>query len=949
MATQLFLRNTASDLAGAGQKALATTRGAASVNLVTNITAADVQVTATAGGQILEWLSPAYNAITVSGAVTVNIRGLESATAANAAAGIIIDRVNNDATAVLSTIVPLTSIPAASNEYTTADTAKNAAVTPTATSLVAGNRIRVRLFVRAAAGTVIGTGRTVTNTVEGAAAGAAGDTYVTFTENFVAFTGGIRAPAVLAASTTIGGQSVVGAVRQPGVIAATTSMPTPLRPQALFVKIVGTALKSGSALTTTLTLTQSVAAGHRLVVVWFGSVTNVDVNVFCQDSRDNTYVPFGSTKNLNADLAISGFSAPVVTALQVGDTITITQGGQTSTTGWIWVSEWQDLTIPGFQSGTTGTGAGPAASGAVTTDAASVHFGLLATYKSGVAAPTGTGPAGWTPRNTQVQTTSSGRWYGVWDRQSVTGEPSTDFAPTLSAAADVWASAQLVLTSGTEPPQPSIMYAWPGNISSGGVTVAVRSVLAATLRLVYSVDQALTSPAYSAAGSPDGNGYTKLSVAGLAPGTRYYYGIELDGVVQGFVGQFTTSTTAGTPQSFTVVGASCWLTEASGVGARMLARDATLNIIMGDFPYADISTNDQSLIRQAREGLVGRPEVYRWLRSRPGPYTWSDHDFGSNNAVGTSASKPAAQAVYRQQVPHHPLEVSDAIYHSFVYGRVRFILTDNRSFKSLQTDTDNSTKTVLGTTQKTWFKNLITSATEPLIVWVNEHPWIGTAGTGDDEWSNYNTERTELANHISASGKRVIIWAGDMHAVAYDSGTNSAGRIPVMHASPMRNAFSNKGGPYTLGPYPTSAAANVEQYGLWQITDDGTVMSVRFQGVDMTDVTRVDATLTWITPPPIGVSTSVGAAGLPTGGLRSPGVVAVVTTMPDADAVGEAVSSQPSTLIARTSMGQDLEPPTVPTGLHATGLAQTVIDLAWNPSTDNVAVGGYEVLIEGPM
>lgn len=41
----------------------------------------------------------------------------------------------------------------------------------------------------------------------------------------------------------------------------------------------------------------------------------------------------------------------------------------------------------------------------------------------------------------------------------------------------------------------------------------------------------------------------------------------------------------------------------------------------------------------------------------------------------------------------------------------------------------------------------------------------------------------------------------------------------------------------------------------------------------------------------------------------------------------------------------DTQPPTVPTGLRSTGTGSTTVSLAWEPSTDNVEVKGYDVFI----
>jgi chitodextrinase len=45
----------------------------------------------------------------------------------------------------------------------------------------------------------------------------------------------------------------------------------------------------------------------------------------------------------------------------------------------------------------------------------------------------------------------------------------------------------------------------------------------------------------------------------------------------------------------------------------------------------------------------------------------------------------------------------------------------------------------------------------------------------------------------------------------------------------------------------------------------------------------------------------------------------------------------------------DNEPPTAPTGLVATAVSSSQIDLAWNPSTDNVGVVGYNVYRDGTI
>ena len=59
--------------------------------------------------------------------------------------------------------------------------------------------------------------------------------------------------------------------------------------------------------------------------------------------------------------------------------------------------------------------------------------------------------------------------------------------------------------------------------------------------------------------------------------------------------------------------------------------------------------------------------------------------------------------------------------------------------------------------------------------------------------------------------------------------------------------------------------------------------------------------------------------------------------------------STASNTVTVSTQGTDLTPPTVPTGLTATGSSSTTIDLNWTASTDNFAVAGYKVFRDGGL
>lgn len=181
MATTLYLRDLASSLAGAGQKALLARSGRTIITTTTTTTASgtNITITAAAGGQALSWFSePLTAAVTISGSITQNILCRESANTVNAGIALLLERCNN-AGVVQSTVLARAVIGA---EAGTTEAARNAARTPTSTAFSAGDRLKVTLSV-----INVGTmGNGTFNTYhDGPTTGGSGDSYVRFTEDFV--------------------------------------------------------------------------------------------------------------------------------------------------------------------------------------------------------------------------------------------------------------------------------------------------------------------------------------------------------------------------------------------------------------------------------------------------------------------------------------------------------------------------------------------------------------------------------------------------------------------------------------------------------------------------------------------------------------------------------------------------------------------------------------------
>ena len=360
--------------------------------------------------------------------------------------------------------------------------------------------------------------------------------------------------------------------------------------------------------------------------------------------------------------------------------------------------------------------------------------------------------------------------------------------------------------------------------------------------LRVSTNPDLSSPIRSTPIATNEPEVAKVTLSGLQPSTLYFYGVEVNGVLQtNGRGKFKTAPEPMTPKSFTAGWSSCCGRGSENSSIFTTIKDQNLDFFchLGDLYYHDISSNDKWAFHSNLDKVFRSPNQAAFYANTPVAYMWDDHDFGANNADGTSASRPAALTVYRERVPHYPLSNSSGpVYQAFTYGRVRFILTDLRSSSSKTSNSDDSNKSKMGAEQKAWFFNEL-ARPEPFKIWCSTHPFLHPKESGDDSWGGYTTERKSISAEIKRlglEGKMAII-SGDMHAIAFDSGVGTKNQdggnqaaIPVFHAAPLKQGESYKGGPYDLGHYPNGSTGH--QWGKITVTDTGgATFTVRFDGM----------------------------------------------------------------------------------------------------------------------
>ena len=339
----------------------------------------------------------------------------------------------------------------------------------------------------------------------------------------------------------------------------------------------------------------------------------------------------------------------------------------------------------------------------------------------------------------------------------------------------------------------------------------------------------------------------RLAVTGLDPDTEYTYVVESPNqAVECPTGRFRTAGAS----SFTVAFAG----DASNgsnhaVFDAIRAKDPLMVIHLGDAHYSNISADTPSLFHAALDEMFGMARQAQLYREVPTAYVWDDHDSGPNNSNASSVTA-AAKAVYRGRVPHYPLgdaTVTAPVYQSWVIGRVRFVMTDQRSAASTHGATDNASKTVLGTTQKAWFKSELDAATlaGEMVVWICPRMFGGVPTAGADHWGGFTTERTELCDYIQANAPgRVVALSADAHALAIDDGTNhdfvttGSEPIPTFQAAPLDRTPDSViygGAAYSEGWFNSNG-----QFGTMTIVDTGgPAISVTWTGFDSTGAALV--------------------------------------------------------------------------------------------------------------
>ena len=223
------------------------------------------------------------------------------------------------------------------------------------------------------------------------------------------------------------------------------------------------------------------------------------------------------------------------------------------------------------------------------------------------------------------------------------------------------ASASLLVTSkrlpllGAQGGSDAVEFVWAGAVTPTSAKVRAKTRReGARVRLLLSTSDDLARPRESdvvTTTMAENGRVATFNADGLSPDTRYYYGIEVDGVEDpGARGRFRTF--ASGPYSFSFVFGSCARTGSeSAVFDQIRRLDPHFFLHLGDFHYLNIGVNERDAFRNGYSRVLASRTQSALYRAVPIAYMWDDHDYGPDDsdksAPGRDASRRSTASAFR--------------------------------------------------------------------------------------------------------------------------------------------------------------------------------------------------------------------------------------------------------------------------------------------------------------
>ena len=325
------------------------------------------------------------------------------------------------------------------------------------------------------------------------------------------------------------------------------------------------------------------------------------------------------------------------------------------------------------------------------------------------------------------------------------------------------------------PPQPGPPYLqlapMLGHVSSSDARLWIKATGAAKWSVRVS-EQADLAAAREVEGAQLSEAFTGIAlIAGLKPGTRYFYSVRLEGqpATARPWPSFTTAPVEGAKGRVRFAFGSCvgkepWLDAA--LWADLDARTPVdLVLLLGDNHYA----NSPEPARQRAAFIAHRDHAgFRSLFQRTPMYAvWDDHDFGVNDSDATQTDKELSLRTFQEFFanPAYGEPDNPGVYFKFTRGDIDFFLLDDRYHRSPNQAPDDASKTMLGAKQLAWLKRELVASKAAVKVIAAGGEW--QVNGSDDSWRSFQHERKEIFDLLAEHKmKNVLLLSGDRHFTA---------------------------------------------------------------------------------------------------------------------------------------------------------------------------------------
>lgn len=384
-------------------------------------------------------------------------------------------------------------------------------------------------------------------------------------------------------------------------------------------------------------------------------------------------------------------------------------------------------------------------------------------------------------------------------------------------------------------------------VTSRSAVVWLRTSRPAPIQVLYGTDpglaQATRSPIVEVTAATDHT--IAMALTDLKPDQDYFYrgiiatGTREQSAQESRVGHFRTAPETSQPFRFAWSGDMHAGRQPFRIYDRILEQNPAFFILLGDTVYADHPKTDAARTlrgfrakhRQNREDI----HLQNFLARVPVYAMWDDHEVANNFNRTHPLIRPGRQAFREYWPVQSPRPDPSVLHRTMSWGpMVDLFMLDCRQYRSRQRDPDGPGKTMLGATQKAWFKEAIRQSTATFKFVISSVPFLGWKNS--DKWAGYANERNELLHFFRSEAiSGVIFLSADMHMarhLTHANGINDFTTGPLATRTLCENSPGQQRRMAAINGFITCDALN---YGLVSVRPDLDPPEVEVQVRDATN------------------------------------------------------------------------------------------------------------------